>query len=453
MHTTRRAFLASTTSVAALALLGCRRDGADTDTDTSDAAPDRSPEPEPWSAPGSEDAAAFAWGVQSGDAGPDRVRLSVRTTEPAVRLVVVVADGSEGWLDERTIDDLVASDGVVQLSIDGLSADTAYSYVFTSADGARRSPVGRFRTALAADGLRNVRFAATSCLGGSNPGWASLSVAAAERFDFVALLGDTVYADGAVTLDEYRAVWGDALAQPAMRDLTASTSLVATWDDHEVVDNSSYYERPAEQHAAARQAFLEALPQSAGPDDPLWRKLSWGATADVFVLDCRSERDGERYIGDAQMAWLKEGLRTSAARFKIVLNSVPITDMSAMMGDVSDEDRWQGYPAQREEILAHIVDNAIPGVLWLAGDFHFAMVSRIDPEGGVAADLHEVLCGPAGSRLNEVAPLFDENSTQYDDVLAAWNTTWFDLDPAAGTVRIRFVGDDGAVLAERTLTL
>ena len=58
-------------------------------------------------------------------------------------------------------------------------------------------------------------------------------------------------------------------------------------------------------------------------------------------------------------------LRTAAGRRgrKLIPNSVPITDETAFVGEAAADDRWQGYPAQREELLAHITDNAIEGIV------------------------------------------------------------------------------------------
>ena len=35
-----------------------------------------------------------------------------------------------------------------------------------------------------------------------------------------------------------------------------------------------------------------------------------------------------------------------------------------------DEDRWQGYPEQRQELLDFIAESSIENVWFLAGDFH-----------------------------------------------------------------------------------
>lgn len=456
MRITRRTVLVGGASLGALSLVGGCDDGGkpiggDTGgSDTAGTTPMRGAEPAPWAAPGTQDDEAFAWGVQVGDATPSSAIVSVRTFEDTVSVVLAVADG-EGWTEVDRLE-LATDEEVAQLSFDGLVADTAYSVVVYTPDGARRSPVTRFRTALAADGWRVVTFGATSCLKGNHP-WPSLSFAAAENLDFFCLLGDTIYAEGTEAFD-YEADWSTALATAGLRDVTGSTSVIATWDDHEVANN---YDLAAEgmeaRVAVARAAFRRALPLGAGTDGTsVWRKLSWGAVVDVFVLDCRSERREGRYISLEQMEWLKAGLLASTARFKIVLNSVPITDLSVLFGPAEVTDRWSGFPEQRAEIVNHIRDNTIPGVLWVTGDVHYAQVGHVDPAGGAAADQWEVLVGPGGSPLMAVVEAF-VGSEQLPLLFAKWNWTRFTCDPGAGTITLVWVGDDGTELESYTLAL
>lgn len=439
MSLSRRALVRLAAASAAVPLLpACPGSGKDDTADTG--APLRSPEPPPWDAPGAEDLAAFPLAPVLGDATTSGARLGLYTTLPTVELVVMEADG-EGWV-ERERRTLTPVDGYLSAELTGLAADTAYALALY-ADVDRRSPVLRLRTAAATE--RVVVFGATSCLGGHNPEQPSLAFVPDDALDFFCLLGDFVYADGSRTLEDYRAFYQDTLAIPAVRAALASTSVVATWDDHELDNNWSWEDVDQAWYDVALACFREALPQGVGPSGGMWRKLSWGPTVDVFVLDCRSERRDGNYVSAAQMDWLKAELAASTARFKILLNSVPITDLSALFGDSLVEDRWQGYPAQREEILAFVRDQGLAGVLWVTGDVHFAAVTRVDPEGGTGAGQWEVFTGPAGSTPNVLVDVYTGNP-QYEWLSSAWNWARFTCDPAAGTVLVEFIGDDGSVL-------
>jgi len=445
----RREFLIGAAALSA----ACKTKSTSDDSGDTGAvgAPTRPAEPDPWDGLYSVDEVLFPAGVAAGDATDDGVILSTRTSADAVGLALYRADG-DGWVEDQLLDALPVEDGGLQVTLDGLEADTAYSYAFT-AEGAQ-SRVGRFRTALGTEGWRVVTFGATSCLGGNEP-WPNMSAVAAERLDFALLLGDTVYADGADNLEQYRAFWTDVTALAGLRDFNASTSIIATWDDHEVENGWTWAETPNidEKFEAGLQAFTEHLPRRQGGGVAgIWRALSWGAVLDVFVLDCRSERAGEQYISPEQLDFLLDALSDSPARFKIIATPVPFSDYQSLLGTALVEDRWQGYPEQRAAVLDHIIEAGITGVLFVAGDFHMGQVCRVDPPGGAGEGIYEVLAGPAGSFINPVA-LLAETSEQWVSFVDQWNSVIFEADPDAGVIKTRFIGDDGEVLSEIALNL
>ena len=415
--------------------------------------PTRGEEPEAWEPEGTEDDEVFSTGVQVGDVLSDGAIVSVWCEAEAVSLTWAVADG-DTWVEVGRQEDLTPDGrGVVQIELTGLESDTAYSVV-ASTDGGLRSRASRFRTALGSDDWRVVIFAATSCMGGNEP-WPNLTAVSAERPDFMCLLGDSIYADSMSPAFQYWTLWRRHLGHDGLRDMSANTSFIATWDDHEVDNNWSWTETSdiEQKYADGIAAFRDALPQREGPGGSgIWRVLRWGPVLDVFVLDCRGERRDDLYISTEQMDWLKEELSASSARFKIILNSVPITDLTAIFGIIAYEDRWQGFPVQREEILAHIAESGIEGVLWVAGDLHYASANKIDPVGGTAAEAWEVMAGPSGSILNIGAGLF-AGDEQFPVIFDAWNCTRFECDPGTGTVHVSWVGDDGSVLDEIVLEL
>jgi alkaline phosphatase D len=412
------------------------------------------PEPSsPWTPEGYEDDAAFGYGVQTGDAEHTSVIISCRTEEPTVSLVLV-RGVDDGWEEVGAFDDLVPDDRVVQIEITDLIPDTTYAVAMFATDGFRRSSPSRFRTALYPQTSRVVRFGAISCMGGNEP-WEVMTRASEELFDFFLLLGDTIYADPPFgQAPQYEADWETALQVRGLRDLTQSTSVVGTWDDHEVEDNWNL-EEPGMvvQALEALQSFRRAIPQRIGQaGSGMWRKLSWGDTLDIFVLDCRSERINGDYISQAQMDWLKQGLVDSDARFKIICNSVPITDMDDVYFGISAEDRWDGHQVQRTEILSHIRDSGVQGVLWLAGDFHWGAVSSIGAPGDDFDDQTEVFCGPGGSFINPIVLLLNPND-HYSSVIKAFNYTAFEADPDAGTIQLAFIDNNGNVIDSQTLYL
>ena len=117
---------------------------------------------------------------------------------------------------------------------------------------------------------------------------------ASKRSDIDAFmfLGDTSYNDSVKSLHGYRDRWATNLRKKGYKDLRAKTSIIATLDDHEITDNFDPETIEPERLNAAMQAFFDHLPirRLKQSKARVWRKLKWGATAEIFVLDCRTER-------------------------------------------------------------------------------------------------------------------------------------------------------------------
>jgi alkaline phosphatase D len=399
---------------------------------------------------------AFPLGVASGDTTPSGAVLWTRVASGRpVRATVWRADSTD---DAAAAVVLVepGDDGLVHLEVSGLSPGTWHRYRFAEWDGVSegaRSDEGRFRTALGPDDVAPLRVGAVSCTHQRFPLEPLLRAAERTDLDAFLVLGDYLYADGAKATGEFRQVWHQALGRHPHQRLRASTSLIAAWDDHEVVDNFTGADRNAPV-AEGRARFFDYQPVRRVADAPerLWRSLRWGRTAEFFVLDCRGERRPSegRYVSDAQLDWLEGALAQSPCAFKVVLNSVPITDFPGSLFGLQLHDRWQGYPAQRERLLRFIDERRLGGVLWVSGDFHLGTVGRVSRQGPGAAAI-EALVGPGGQRGN-VSPTYP-SPPQFDFATAENNVVFIDLDPATVTARLQYVSGAGAVLADRAYVL
>ncbi|MCB9507155.1 MAG: alkaline phosphatase D family protein [Myxococcales bacterium] len=404
-----------------------------------------------------EDARMFPLGVQSGAARDTSALIWSLITDSFDKRLIVWADGGAIAVDRRVTP---GSTGYTHVPIDGLAAGTWYSYAFFDGPSdapTARSPIGRFRSALAPGSLEPITIGSTTCTKRDTQPWEALEVTAGLGIDLVVHVGDMSYNDGAVTLDEYRSEWRATLADPGYLALYQAASLIATWDDHEVADNWDPETLNAAQVRTARAAWNETLAIEGSTADPIWRSYQWGDTVEFFVLDCRSERlpstrrgDDAQYISPAQLDWLQRGLLDSTAHFKVVLSSVPITNMP-FLWDVAQEDRWEGYAAQRTRLLEFITGNAIPNVWFLGGDFHIGFVGRVEPD-GPASSMWEIAVGPGGNGPNPLSLTLtgDQFPFHTPDFGREFATTLV-FDPARDAVRVRFYDTEGAVLFDRWL--
>jgi alkaline phosphatase D len=305
--------------------------------------------------------------------------------------------------------------GYLKAWVDDLAPFTQYRFAFFEFDeqgrALTRSELGRTKTALPPGSLRPVTIGASACTNFRNRPYLSIGAVANEPIDLFVHLGDMSYNDAANDLDSYRELWRQTLTEPNYRQLMSSVGFYGTWDDHEIENNlNPEFFNPSEL-AAAKRAFFETLPVEQGAQGQLWTSYQWGDTLEVFVLDSRTERKpttrnfgGATYISPEQLAWLQRRLLDTTARFKVILSSVPITNMPPLW--ISEDDRWEGYQAQRDQLLGFIDENNIRNVWFLAGDFHVGFAGRVEPSGDWAR-MWEVAVGPGASGSNPLTALSD----------------------------------------------
>jgi phosphodiesterase/alkaline phosphatase D-like protein len=306
--------------------------------------------------------------------------------------------------------------------------------------GGAESDVATFKTAPAANQSADFEIGYTGDADGTlkpdnTPAFNNFEVLAAldaDNPDTWVFHGDTIYADSsfrqtgpATTLAEYRAAHALNQSYPALDNLMASTSTIGTMDDHEVVNDFAGQTVDPARYAAGRQAFLEAYPvretglphDPSCAGDPLYRKFQWGSEVELFVLDLRSCRSGSvaanpclgdlgptlppairqsspfnlflapnppagcvaainnpsrTLMGPAQKAQFKQDLANSTATHKFVLGQEPIQQFHVL-----PYDRYEGYAAERTEILQFIQNNGIDNVSFLSTDTHATLQNEV----------------------------------------------------------------------------
>ncbi len=411
---------------------------------------------------GGQASSAFPFGVASGDVTPRQAVLWTKASAPRDVMVEVAAAQDFGTVVARRM--IAASaerDATVKVDIGGLQPGTRYFYRFRT--GGALSEVGTFVTAPATDAAADVVFAYSGDSDGTRvngvPAFGAFPILGrvrAEQPAFFVYLGDTIYSDSgraqtpATTLEDYRRKYQENRRIIFLRNLLRSTSTIAMADDHEVLNDYDPSAVPPERLQAARQAFREYMPVREGPLGRWYRSLRWGKELEVIVLDLRSYRSpranrtpacdnppGSRIVdiaptlppplrqgfsaavrqlalpappgcfailadpsrtmlGEVQKVWFKQTLMRSDATWKIIVNSVPIQELFAL-----PYDRWEGYVAERAEILSFIRSSGIRNVVWLTTDTHATIVNevrvttyapRFDPTG-----MLEIITGPIGT--------------------------------------------------------
>lgn len=401
----------------------------------------------------------FPDGLASGDPTFDGIVLVSRWTgEGLLRLLLWKT--AENQIAPPLVSMEVSKDGdqLVWVEVNSLESNTTYHWAlveFQETTAVARSPFATFQTAPAEEESSPLRLAVVACTSNMRLKTTLENTVAQGPLNACLALGDSSYNDGAFTLEEFRLKWRESMMSDGWQAMRQSTSLIATWDDHEFTNNFNPETVDPELFAHARKAFFEYMPMRTKKLGRVWRKIAFGKTADVFVLDCRTERKPSTlktaeatYISIEQLSWLKSELQNSRARFKLLMNSVPIGDFPSLF-DVARDDRWEAYESQRREILTFIDDNSIAGVLWVSGDFHMASLGRVSNEGPGMGQT-EILVGPGAQRGNPLAQL--PQAPQFAWASNEENCALLEFNPSAGTVLCQWIGAYG-LLHQQTLML
>ncbi|MGI8622940.1 MAG: alkaline phosphatase D family protein [Solirubrobacteraceae bacterium] len=342
----------------------------------------------------------FVDGVASGEPGPTSVTFwsRLRTDRPrsGARLIVATNAGMSHVVATAVVPTGRGINWTLKARIGGLDPHTEYFYTWVSSN--HHSPVGRTRTRLPAGSATPVRMGFSSCQNFPHGFFSAHQHAAGEDLDLYLFLGDYIYERGraptgsvrvdpidANDLASYRAKYGLYRADPGLRELHRLQPVAHVWDDHEVANN--YTENnpspsPSQRFAGYRAAF-EWLPRMVFPSERyrIYKKLPFGAFADVFLLDTRQYRTGDldgrprHIIDERQLRWLLAGLKASRARWKIVAQQVVVANDPFGTGE--SRDQWDGYPADRVRLLGEIERAGIRDVVFLTGDAHVFLCSLL----------------------------------------------------------------------------
>ena len=153
------------------------------------------------------------------------------------------------------------------------------------------------------------------------------------------------------------------------------------WDDHDAGGNN--IDKNYSKWNLSQRVFQEYVPSYPLPSvtPGIWQTFSY-AQADFFVLDCRSQRDPETDVDDAnksmldgnalgatgELQWLEDGLLASTAQWKIIFSSV-ITNPTTKFPD-----GWAGYQTEWNTLKSYINTNNIQGVVFISGDLHLGAI-------------------------------------------------------------------------------
>ena len=247
------------------------------------------------------------------------------------------------------------------------------------------------------------------------------------------------------------------LANQSLRALRASAGFYSHWDDHEFVNDFSPAENSFDNNVNVNgptlyrrgvQAFRDYAPVSYTKRDGLYRKVRWGKNLEVFFLDERSFRsqnadeggvcnnpqtgqpdlaptapqttrtlfstvtpslaqpvspaclarirDPQRtFLGQRQYARFVADIKKSDAKFKVIMNELPIQQYYVL-----PYDRWEGFEAERVKLLHDL--QAVKNVVFLTTDVHATLINdarfqTLESGGPQNSGIFDVTVGPVAT--------------------------------------------------------
>jgi phosphodiesterase/alkaline phosphatase D-like protein len=246
------------------------------------------------------------------------------------------------------------------------------------------------------------------------------------------------------------------LGQAPLADLRGAAGFYSHWDDHEFINDFSRFESVFSSGTIDGQqlydngvkAFTDFAPVDYSSGDGLYRTRRWGKNLELFFLDERSFRSAKAskdgvcdnpltgqpdlaptapqsvrsvfallipslaqpvsqacldtindpnraMLGDRQEKRFLHDIHHSSARFKVVMNEVPIQQFYA-----NPYDRWEGYAGDRQRVLNDL--QGVKNVVFLTTDVHATLVNdarfkTLEPGGPQNSGILEATVGPAAT--------------------------------------------------------
>ena len=134
------------------------------------------------------------------------------------------------------------------------------------------------------------------------------------------------------------------------------------------------------------------------------------------------------FLGASQLKQFEDDVKSSSARFKVIMNEVPIQQFYAL-----PYDRWEGYEAERQKVLHFLQDN-VKNAIFLTTDVHATMVNdarfkTLEQGGPVNSGIIDFTTGPVAtmSFAKEI-----DSTTGNPNAGSAVDNAFFEPQPANG---------------------
>ena len=241
-----------------------------------------------------------------------------------------------------------------------------------------------------------------------------------------------------------------------VRTLMATTPSYGIWDDHDYGPNNS--DRTFRWRGETLEMYKHfwANPSAGTPGTKGIFYTFKIADVEFFMLDNRYHRDPEEdenrktMFGQPQLDWLKNGLKKSAATFKVIVQG----GSSVFTGR---GERWSNWGTERDDFLKWMFGEKISGVFFLAGDWHVGTLNRLHRPDD-AYPLYELLSSNSGVRKEPIALNTSQGRGGHHQSAAKlfrgynFGALWFTGKKGERSVALQIIDEKGTVQIHRQLS-
>jgi phosphodiesterase/alkaline phosphatase D-like protein len=256
---------------------------------------------------------------------------------------------------------------------------------------------------------------------------------AAENNHFNIDFGDTIYSDPeisgyppALSVADKWVMYRKKMSIPNMQRVRAAAGLYNHWDDHEFINDFSVPENGRALYNRGVQAFRDYMPVTYSGQDGIYRSFRWGKNLELFFLDERSFRSAkasangvcdnpstnspdlaptapqsvrnafavlvpslsqpvsqacknklnsasQTFLGSRQLQRFISQVKSSTARWKVVMNETPMMQFYAL-----PYDRWEGYAHERIRLLKALESANVKRLVFMTTDTHAAFQNEVN---------------------------------------------------------------------------
>jgi phosphodiesterase/alkaline phosphatase D-like protein len=242
-----------------------------------------------------------------------------------------------------------------------------------------------------------------------------------------------------------------------LRALRGSAGYYSHWDDHEFINDFSPAENSFDNgvningrtlYKRGVKAFRDYAPVTWSKSNGLYRTARWGKNLELFFLDERSFRSANAdaggvcnnpstgspdlaptapqahrtlfagvtpslaqpvsqacldtirdpnrtYLGQRQLTRFLGAIKASDARFKVIMNELPIQQYYVL-----PYDRWEGFEAERQQVLQEL--QSVKNVIFLTTDVHATLINdarfkTLEAGGPQNSGIMDVTVGPSAT--------------------------------------------------------